>query len=272
MGRSALQSIERLLQIMARLRDPQDGCPWDVRQDFASVAPHTLEEAYEVVDAIEREDTEGLRDELGDLLFQVVFHARMAEEAGLFDFHDVARSIADKLVRRHPHVFGDAREHDVESQRRTWEAIKAEERRRKAGDAPLGALDGVSRTLPGLSRAVKLQRRAARVGFDWDEAEPVFAKIEEEIDEVKEELAGGGGAQRLEEEVGDLLFACANLSRHLDVEPERALRRANAKFERRFARIESLLAEQGRQPQEVDLDTLEAAWQRAKREEKAPPG
>ncbi len=254
---------------MARLRDPQDGCPWDVRQDFASVAPHTLEEAYEVVDAIERDDMEDLRDELGDLLFQVVFHARMAEEAALFDFGDVAEAIADKLVRRHPHVFADAREHDVESQRQTWEAIKAEERRRKADDAPVGALDGVSRTLPGLPRAVKLQRRAARVGFDWGEAEPVFAKIDEEIGEVKAELEAGADAERVEEEMGDLLFACANLSRHLGVEPERALRRANAKFERRFRRIEALLAEDGLEPQDVNLDTLEAAWQRAKREEKA---
>jgi len=268
-----LESVETLLQIMARLRDPERGCPWDVRQDFASIAPHTVEEAYEVADAIERGDMDDLCDELGDLLFQVVFHARMAEERERFAFDDVARAIADKLVRRHPHIFDDAHIPDEAAQRRSWEAIKAEERRRKrerrAQAQPPGALDGVSRTLPGLTRAVKLQRRAARVGFDWPDSAPVLDKVEEEVDEVRVELAQSADPQRVEEEVGDLLFACANLSRHLGVDPERALRNANAKFERRFRRIESLLAAQGREPQDVDLETMEAAWQRAKREEKS---
>lgn len=256
---------------MARLRDPQGGCPWDVRQDFQSIAPHTVEEAYEVADAIEREDMEDLRDELGDLLFQVVFHARMAEEQQRFAFDDVARAIADKLVRRHPHVFAQADIPDIASQRRSWEAIKAEERQRKRERSDGGiasALDGVSRTLPGLTRALKLQMRAARVGFDWDDPAPVMDKIDEEMGEIKDELEGDAAPDRVEEEVGDLLFACANLSRHLGVDPESALRRANAKFERRFRRVEALLASEDRAPADVDLETMEAAWQQAKREEK----
>lgn len=269
-----MQSVERLLAIMAQLRDPQGGCPWDVRQDFRSIAPHTVEEAYEVADAIERGDLDDLRDELGDLLFQVVFHARMAEEQEQFAFDDVARAIADKLVRRHPHVFAQADIPDVEAQRRSWEAIKAEERQRKRDSRPqesgaVSALDGVSRTLPGLTRALKLQARAARVGFDWDDPACVMDKIAEEAGEIQAELEQGAEPHRVEEEMGDLLFACANLSRHLGVDPESALRRANTKFERRFRRVEALLADAGRSPEDSDLETMEQAWQQAKREEKA---
>jgi len=255
--------IDRLLLIMARLRDPERGCPWDREQDFASIAPYTIEEAYEVADAIERADMASLKDELGDLLLQVVFHARMAEEAGRFAFDDVVAAIADKMVRRHPHVFGDAQIATVAAQNEAWEAHKATEReeaqRRQEGGAG-SVLDGVALALPALLRAAKISRRAARIGFDWPDARAVIAKIAEEIAEVEAEI-DGNDRLRLEDEVGDLLFAAANLARKLEVEPETALRRATAKFERRFRCVEALAAERGIGR---DLGALEALWQEIK--------
>ncbi len=265
------RDIHRLIEIMAALRNPESGCPWDIEQTFASIAPYTIEEAYEVADAIERGDLDDLREELGDLLLQVVFHARMAEEAGLFDFGGVVEAITEKLVRRHPHVFGDARELDSDAVKALWGRIKAEEKRRRAEarksggvgpEAPKGALGGVPLSLPALSRALKLQEKAGKVGFDWDDVRAVIAKLREEIAEVEAEV--GGSPARLSEEVGDLLFAAVNLARHFDVDPEAALRAANAKFERRFAHIEQRLAENGRKPEGVDLDAMEALWLEAK--------
>jgi MazG family protein len=254
--------IDRLLTIMARLRDPERGCPWDREQDFATIAPYTIEEAYEVADAIERGDTAALKDELGDLLLQVVFHARMAEEAGLFVFDDVANAISDKMIRRHPHVFGDVEITGVAAQNEAWEAHKAAERRASgAGDS---VLDGIALALPALLRAGKVSRRAARIGFDWPDARAVIPKLTEEIAEIEAEIENGS-KERLEDEVGDLLFAAANLARKLDVEPETALRRATAKFERRFREVERLAAERGIGR---DLNALEALWQEVKREEK----
>ena len=264
-----MQELQRLLDIMARLRNPEGGCPWDLEQNFATIAPYTVEEAYEVADAIQREDMADLRDELGDLLFQVVYHAQMAREAGEFQFADVAEAIADKIVRRHPHVFADARERDATTQTRSWEVIKAEERAsRQTDEAPPGALDGVSLALPGLTRAVKLQNRAARVGFDWGEAGPVLDKIREEIDELQAEMDAGAPADRLEDELGDLFFACANLARHLGVDPEAAVRSTNAKFERRFRAVEHRIRESGGDVKEASLEEMEAAWQAAKQSER----
>lgn len=257
--------IQRLLAIMARLRDPERGCPWDVKQDFATIAPYTIEEAYEVADAIERRDMAGLREELGDLLLQVVFHARMAEEAGHFDFNQVAGTIADKMVERHPHVFGGPRVDSAEAQTLAWEDRKAAERKEKAGAE--GTLDGVPLALPALVRAEKLQKRAARVGFDWPDLAPVFAKIEEEIAELRSEVETGAPKTRLQDELGDVLFAVANLARWLKVDPETALRDTNAKFERRFRRVEELLKREGRTPAESDLDEMDRLWNAAKREE-----
>jgi nucleoside triphosphate diphosphatase len=255
--------IDRLLKIMARLRDPKRGCPWDREQDFATIAPYTIEEAYEVADAIERGDISALQDELGDLLLQVVFHARMAEEIGHFVFDDVAAAIADKMVRRHPHVFGDAEILSVAAQNEAWEAHKAAERR-EAGGAE-SVLDGVALSLPALLRAAKISRRAARIGFDWPDAASVIDKIEEEIDELEDEIDDEAPKPVLEEELGDLLFAVANLARKLDIEPETALRRATAKFERRFRQVETLARERGIGP---DLDDLEDLWEEIKKEEK----
>lgn len=262
----AQEAIERLLEVMARLRDPEGGCPWDLEQDFRSIAPYTIEEAYEVAEAIEQDDHEALRDELGDLLLQVVYHARMAEEAGAFDFGAVARGIADKMVRRHPHVFGPAEVASAAAQTEAWETHKAAERAARAaarGQRP-SVLDGVTAALPGLTRAVKLQRRAARVGFDWPVPDRVLDKIEEEIGELRRELAAGAPPERVEDELGDLLFALANLARHLEIDPEAALRRCNAKFERRFRQIEARFAAAGRALDSVSLDDMEAAWQAAK--------
>ncbi|HWB48116.1 MAG TPA: nucleoside triphosphate pyrophosphohydrolase [Stellaceae bacterium] len=256
----AYRPLDRLLGIMARLRDPERGCPWDREQDFATIAPYTIEEAYEVADAIERGDMAALKDELGDLLLQVVFHARMAEETGLFAFDDVATAIADKMVRRHPHVFGDADIAGVAAQNEAWEAHKAKER---AASGTTSALDGVALALPALLRAAKVSRRAARIGFDWPDSSGVLAKIDEEIAEIEAEMAAGDRV-RLEDEIGDLLFAAANLARKLDIEPETALRRATAKFERRFRRVEQLAAERGVEP---GLDALEALWQEVKKAE-----
>jgi ATP diphosphatase len=268
--------IRRLIDIMAALRDPTSGCPWDVQQTFASIAPFTIEEAYEVVDAIERGAPEDLRDELGDLLLQVVFHARMAEEAGLFDFGGVVEAITTKLVRRHPHVFGDARTLTADEVKGLWGRIKAEEKRAKLASAARnggtpetksGALDGVPLALPALSRALKLQEKAGKVGFDWNDVRAVLEKIKEEIVEVEAEIAEGS-AQALSGEVGDLIFAAVNLARHLKIDPEAALRSANAKFERRFAHIEMRLAEGGRTPESASLDDMERLWVEAKATER----
>jgi MazG family protein len=262
----AERAIDRLLEIMARLRDPERGCPWDREQNFATIAPYTIEEAYEVADAIERGDMMALKDELGDLLLQVVFHARMAEEARLFAFDDVATAISDKMVRRHPHVFGDVeiapRIDTTAAQNEAWEAHKAKERAAAGGGDSV--LDGIALAFPALLRAGKVSRRAARIGFDWPDARAVIPKIAEEIAEVEAEIDSGADKDRLEDEVGDLLFAAANLARKLDVEPETALRRATAKFEHRFRWVEAMAAERGIGR---DLDALETLWKEAKREE-----
>ena len=254
--------IDRLLAIMARLRDPAQGCPWDREQDFATIAPYTIEEAYEVADAIERNDMAALKDELGDLLFQVVFHARMAEELALFGFDDVAEVIADKMERRHPHVFGDVKIASVAAQNEAREAHKAAERRASGGTESV--LDGVALALPALLRAAKISRRAGRIGFDWPDARAVIPKLAEEIAELEAELDQGADTAVVEEEMGDLLFAAANLARKLDIEPETALRRATTKFERRFRQVEALAAERGIGR---DLDALEALWQEVKAKE-----
>ena len=269
------RDIRRLIDIMARLRDPIRGCPWDVQQTFASIAPFTIEEAYEVADAIERGATEDLREELGDLLLQVVFHARMAEEAGLFDFGGVVEAITTKLVRRHPHVFGDAGALSSDEVKALWGRIKAEEKRAKRAldpkdghaEAKSSALDGVPLALPALSRALKLQEKAGKVGFDWNDVRAVLEKIREEIIEVEAEIAAGSPLA-LSDEVGDLLFAAVNLARHLKVDPEAALRSANAKFERRFAHIEHRLAEGGQTPESASLDEMERLWVEAKAQER----
>jgi len=263
-------NLARLLDIMARLRDPERGCPWDRVQSFATIAPYTIEEAYEVAEACERGDPAALKDELGDLLFQVVFHARMAEEAGLFAFDDVARAIADKMLRRHPHVFGDTVIADEAAQTVAWEAHKAAERRAKAKETGIAesALDGVGSALPALTRAEKLQQRAARVGFDWPEVPPILDKIEEEVEELREALAAGDAA-RIEDETGDLLFAVVNLARRAGSDPEQALRAACRKFERRFRRVEARLAATGRAPETASLDEMEAEWENAKAEERS---
>ena len=259
--------IDRLLAIMARLRDADAGCPWDREQTYATIVPHTVEEAYEVAEAIEAGDMAALKDELGDLLFQVVFYAQMAREDGIFDFHDVAATIADKMVRRHPHVFAGARIASADAQAVAWEAQKDRERAGKAANGrPPSVLNGVSVALPALTRAVKLQKRAARVGFDWPDARSVLPKIVEELDEVTAELAGGD-AERLENEFGDLLFACVNLARKLNIDPEGALRRGNRKFERRFRCVEDGLAAAGKRPEDADIAEMEGLWNIAKRDE-----
>jgi ATP diphosphatase len=257
-----MDQITRLLDIMARLRDPAQGCPWDQVQTFATIAPYTIEEAYEVADAIARNDMAALPDELGDLLFQVVYHARMAEEAGLFAFNDVARAISDKMVRRHPHVFGDAAARDAAAQTAAWEAQKAAERRARDEH---GALAGVPVALPALTRAEKLTKRAARVGFDWPDAPAVLDKLDEEIAELRAELPDADPA-RLADELGDMLFVMANLARKLGLDPETCLRGANEKFYRRFTAVERRLAEQGRTPGETSLGEMEGLWQEVKKE------
>jgi MazG family protein len=252
---------------MAKLRDPEGGCPWDVEQTFATIAPYTIEEAYEVADAIERGDMNDLKSELGDLLFQSVFHARMAQEAGLFDFDDVAAAIADKLERRHPHVFGDeTAQADDKAQKARWEDIKAAERKARAQG---GVLDDVPVGLPALTRAAKLTKRAGRVGFDWPSTDEVFDKLAEEIEELRVEIAAGD-KDKAREELGDLLFVVANLARKLDVEPEDALRGANAKFVRRFGFIEAELARDGRTPDQSTLEEMDRLWDAAKAAEKPP--
>jgi ATP diphosphatase len=263
--------IERLREVMRRLRDRHSGCPWDVEQSFATIAPYTIEEAYEVAEAIQNDDMDALKDELGDLLLQVVFHAQMAAEEGKFDFDAVATAIADKMIRRHPHVFAGQTVDGAAAQTKAWETQKAAERAAKAraaGIAP-SALDGVTAGLPALTRALKLQKRAGRVGFDWKEAPPILDKIAEEIAEVRHEMAAPArDPARLADEVGDLLFACVNLGRHLEIDPESALRGTNAKFERRFRRVEGLLAAAGKRPEQATLDEMERLWEQAKREER----
>ncbi|MBO9663867.1 nucleoside triphosphate pyrophosphohydrolase [Dokdonella sp.] len=258
--------IDDLLAIMARLRDRERGCPWDVEQTFETIAPYTIEEAYEVADAIDRRDYADLRDELGDLLLQVVFHARMAEEAGHFAFGDVVASICEKMVRRHPHVFADARVESAVAQTVNWEALKADERAAK-GEADTSALAGISRGLPEWQRALKLQKKAARVGFDWPDVNPVFDKLHEEIDEVRAEFAAGRERARLTDEIGDVLFVCVNLARHAEVDVSQALRHANAKFERRFRRMEAFAAAAGEALADKSLAEQDALWDRAKAEE-----
>ncbi len=272
-AKSGERNIDRLLDVMAALRTPVTGCPWDLEQSFATIAPYTIEEAYEVADAIERGDLDDLKDELGDLLLQVVFHAQMAREANAFDFNDVAAAISEKMVRRHPHVFGDGQADAPEAVKAQWEMIKAEEsrerteRRARKGLAADNEryLDAVPVALPALLGALKLQKKAAQVGFDWPEVDAVIDKIREELGEVETELAGSPvSSDRLEDEIGDLLFAVANLARHLKVEPEAALRRTNAKFRRRFGHIEDQLRARGQSLEAASLDEMEAHWQAAK--------
>ena len=268
------RDLAALLEIMVALRTPGSGCPWDLEQDFASIAPYTIEEAYEVVDAIERGDLADLKDELGDLLLQVVFHARMAEEAGHFAFPDVVEAITAKMIRRHPHVFGDAKDLTPAEVKGLWGAIKAQEKalraeaRTTAGLPPepeaKGLLGGIPTSLPGLTRAVKLQAKASTVGFDWNDARLVLAKIQEEAREIEEALDAGASKAKVAGEVGDLLFAVANLARHLDADPEAALRTTNAKFERRFAHIEARLAAAGKTTAEATLEEMDALWNEAK--------
>jgi ATP diphosphatase len=263
--------IARLLDIMAALRTPTTGCPWDLAQTSASIAPYTIEEAYEVADAIARKDMEDLRDELGDLLLQVVFHSRIAEESGAFSFANVVEGLTEKLVRRHPHVFGGGRARDARDVEGLWERIKAEERAEKShrrnSDAPAGILADVPVALPALTRAYKLQVKAAEVGFDWQDARTVIAKIDEEAREIEAELANGN-RQAAAAELGDLLFAVVNLARHLDIDPEASLRGANAKFEARFSAIEHGLRARGKSPKEASLEEMEKLWTDAKAGEK----
>jgi len=254
--------MQRLLEIMQRLRDPDTGCPWDAQQNFATIAPFTIEEAYEVADAITRNDMDDLKDELGDLLFQVVFHAQMAKEADSFDFEDVHHSVCEKMVRRHPHVFADFEVDDAEHQTRVWEDYKAEERKRK-GEYSL--MDGVPAGMAELQRALKLQKRAAKVGFDWDTPAPVMGKFDEELAEMRLAM-DAGDTQAMEDEVGDLLFVAVNLARKLDIDPGSALRRSSAKFERRFRAIEEMAGGQDGL-EAMDIDAMESLWQKQKRSE-----
>ncbi len=261
--------ISQLIEIMAALRTPDTGCPWDLEQNFASISPYTIEEAYEVADAIERRDWDDLRDELGDLLLQPIYHARMAEEEGLFNFSDVVEGIINKMIRRHPHVFGDEEARSAGMAKGAWEKIKALEkankkhRKNSAGENIPSLLDDVPSTLPALQTAVKLQKKASRVGFDWNDTRQVIAKLHEELDEVEEAMALGNKKQ-IEGEIGDLLFVIANLARHLDIEPDNALRTSNVKFRRRFSHIENKLADEGKAMEDASLDEMEAIWVEAK--------
>ena len=268
--------ISRLIEIMAALRDPNTGCPWDIVQDFASIIPYTIEEAYEVADAIQRNDFDDLRDELGDLLLQVVYHARMAEEAGAFSFGDVVEAVTKKMIRRHPHVFGDEEARSAGMAKGMWEKIKAEEKAEKRAqrlargqdpeDHGKGFLDGIPLAHPALTRALKLQEKAARVGFDWKDAEPILDKIEEEIGELREAIQGGA-SDRIAGEFGDVLFALVNFGRHLKLDSEDALRRTNEKFRTRFHHVEAALKAQQRTLDEASLEEMEALWQHAKKAE-----
>jgi MazG family protein len=268
-----LRPIDRLLAIMARLRDPADGCPWDLEQTFATVAPYTVEEAYEVADAIERNDLADLKEELGDLLLQVVFHARMAEEQGAFAFDDVASAINDKMIRRHPHVFAEETYASLAHQKEGWEALKAAERQTKTGGKgrAVSLLDDVPVGLPALTRAVKLSKRAAGVGFVWPTVHEVVAKLDEEVEDLKAEIASGD-LEKARQEMGDVLFVVANLARTLEVDPEDSLRFTNAKFVRRFQYIEAKLAERGKTPDQSDLAEMDALWDEAKAAERRAAG
>lgn len=260
-------SIQSLLSIMKKLRDPEAGCPWDIEQTFETIAPYTIEEAYEVDDAIRSGDMAALVDELGDLLLQVVFHSQIATEASLFSFGDVVTAISDKMIRRHPHVFGTKEQRSAEAQTSAWEEQKASERKDKFQDA--SALNGIASNLPALLRAIKLQKRAARVGFDWPETESVLAKIQEESEELIAEYRGGGSKERITEEFGDLLFVIVNLGRHMKIDSEEALRAANTKFERRFRAVEARLEAKGKATSESTLEEMDAEWDAVKKEEKA---
>ena len=268
------KDIARLIEIMEALRDPATGCPWDKEQTFASIAPYTIEEAYEVADAIGRGDLDELRSELGDLLLQVVYHARIAEEQEAFAFGDVVESITAKMIRRHPHVFGTEEERAAGVEPGFWDRVKQQEKSLASRDAPAGVLDDVPVTLPALTRAIKLQNKAAKVGFDWPSLGPVFAKLHEEIGELETAISGAArqpgsdGRAQIEEEFGDLLFVMANIARHLEIDPEAALRAANAKFVRRFRHIEARLAEQGRSPERSTLGEMDELWNEAKAAEK----
>ena len=256
-----MSSIEKLLEIMTALREPTTGCPWDLEQDFSTIAPYTIEEAYEVADAIERNDMPALRDELGDLLFQVVFYARMAQEAGEFDFEDIAVGISDKMLRRHPHVFGDDVERAAGHVKGSWERIKAEER---ADSHDQSVVAGIAKALPALKRAQKLGKRASNVGFDWRDRHGVHEKILEELEELQDAV-GARETEQIEEEFGDLLFAIVNMARHLDVDPEKALAAANLKFETRFREMEDAIAEAGQTFKDHSLESLDKEWRAAKR-------
>ena len=253
--------VKPLLELMRRLRDPKTGCPWDREQDFSTIAPYTVEEAYEVEDAIQRNNLDDLKNELGDLLFQVVFHAQMASEQGAFSFEDVVNGLVEKMTRRHPHVFGNADMRDADQQTQAWEDMKAAERQG-------GILDDVPRNLPALTRAEKLSKRAGRVGFEWPDMHGVFAKIDEELAELREEVDAGTDKQRIAEELGDFLFTITNLARYLKVDPEAALRGTNAKFERRFRAVEAELAKRGKSPQDSDLEEMDAIWNDVRRADK----
>ena len=262
-------ALEKLLEVMERLREPDTGCPWDIKQTPETIAPYTIEEAYEVADAIASGDTDQLKDELGDLLFQVVFYAQMYKEQGYFSFDDVANTITNKMLQRHPHVFGSAKKRSAQSQTVAWEDQKAQERKTRAqkSGTSSNALEGVARALPALMRAQKLQKRAAREGFDWSELSPVIAKIREELSEVEAEIEVRGSHQRLKDEIGDLIFASVNLSRHVGVDAEDALREANTKFERRFRHVENALNSEGKSLKDASLDEMEFHWSDAKSKE-----
>ncbi len=263
-----MSNIDELLAIMARLRDPQRGCPWDREQTFASIVPYTIEEAYEVADAIERGDMSELTAELGDLLFQVVFYAQMAKEAGSFDFNDVVASIVEKMLRRHPHVFAAAKVGSAQEQAQAWEQHKARERAEKTPLVALGFLDDIPRALPAMTRAMKLHKRASRIGFDWKRAVDVLQKLDEEVAELRVEIENDASHERITDEIGDLLFVTTILARHSGVDPESALRHANVKFERRFRRMEALAKEQGRDIKELTLPQQDTLWDQVKNEER----
>jgi len=257
--------MQRLIEIMERLRDPVSGCPWDREQTFASISRHTIEEAYEVADAIQRNAMDELKDELGDLLFQVVFYTQMAREQSLFDFSDVVESICAKMIRRHPHVFADEKIDTADQQSQAWEKHKASERNsKKDKDKPVGQLNGVAQTLPALVRSTKLQKRAAEVGFDWPDIKGPLEKIHEELDEVKAEIRSADSKERLQAEIGDLLFSCVNLARHAKVDAESALHQANRTFETRYQAMESMLRSKGERMDDLDLNEMEQLWQQAK--------
>lgn len=256
--------ISRIIDIMKQLRTPETGCPWDLKQNFKSIAPYTIEEAYEVVDAIERDDMDDLKDELGDLLLQVVFHAQMAEEAGLFNFDDIAHAVSDKMQRRHPHVFSDETGKSIDDVKNSWEVIKAKEKEAKTGGMSLSLLEDIPSALPGMARSVKLQKRAARVGFDWPKVSQVFDKLDEELSELRHEIEQNGSSERLLDEMGDVMFVIANLARHLKIDPEQASRAGNQKFTNRFRDMEKQVKASGKDMGSLTLDELETMWQSAK--------